>query len=249
MEDVNILIRRGLACLVLLGFILNGNSLVHAGNEQLPAEKEEVDQDLAESAIKLIEEPVPYPVLEQPPSWFVDDQAYSNETGFLDIKTKRNCMDLKQAERDLWRAGVQAIAPILDRWYGSGASQHIKLQPEYVRDQLIHDHLVAFQQVDKEEPIVDGVEKCYIGYARLELDQEFREYTKSRLQEARTRGRIAGAGLVGGTVLSILVVTLGYLKLEAATRGFYSRRLQTLALILALGIIGVAGVLAQSLVN
>lgn len=49
-------------------------------------------------------------------------------------------------------------------------------------------------------------------------------------KEQQTRDRIVAIGLIGGTLLALLGVVFGYLRLDHATRGFYCGRLQMLAL-------------------
>ena len=251
--DSRILIRCGLVWFVLLLFALDGSTLIRADIQQLPAEKPEVESasvDLKESSSGETKDdelnPCRFPINDRSPTWFIVDQAFSDETGLLDVKTERSCLTLDQAEDELWRTCVKEINPILDRWYGAGASDQIDLSPEFVRDELIHDNLVELQKVALEQP-VDGVSDFYMAYGRFELDQNFREFAKSKLQDSRTRRRLLGTGLFGGTVLSLLVVALGYMKLETATRGFYSRRLQTLALVLAVGVVVGAVAIAQSM--
>ena len=253
--DSKTLARCGLIWLVLLLFAIDGSNLIRADVQELPAEKindEEIDSLSLEAghpdseSHDLKPEPCPYPVTNHSPNWFVAEQAFSDETGLLDVKTERSCLNLEQAEEELWRACVKQINPILERWYGRGAIGHVNLTPDYVRNNLIHDNMIEFQKVGLAEP-VDDVSNFYVAFGRFELDQNFRQYVKSRLQDSRTRRRLAGTGLLGGTLLSLLAVSLGYLRLETATRGFYSRRLQTVALLIVVSVIAFAFVLAQKL--
>ncbi len=60
----------------------------------------------------------------------------------------------------------------------------------------------------------------------------------SEWDENLTRVRLISTGIAGGGVLSLLMVLFGYFRLNHATRGFYSRRLQlgaaSLAILIAL---------------
>ena len=51
-------------------------------------------------------------------------------------------------------------------------------------------------------------------------------------QQVRDRLKLAGAG--GAGLLALLAIVFGYFRIDHATRGFYSRRLQTLCIIAAL---------------
>lgn len=57
-------------------------------------------------------------------------------------------------------------------------------------------------------------------------------------EEKRIRDRLVAIGLVGGTLLALLGVLFGYLRLDHATRGFYCARLQMLAGICSALILG-----------
>lgn len=236
--DSKTLIRCGLAWFVLLLFAIDGSGLIRAAENQQPA-RETFEKELAEElSVEL--EPTPYPIVEKRPAWFVEDQAFSDEVGLLDVMTHRSCTNFDQAKQELWDSCIKAVAPIVDRWYGAGSAREIGLTPARVKEFLIHDNLVVFERLKLDEPADEEVADCFHGYARLELNQDFRKFAEARLRKAQTRNRIMGAGLLGGTIVSLLVVALGYLKLETITRGFYSRRLQTLALLLVVGLISTA---------
>jgi hypothetical protein len=67
-----------------------------------------------------------------------------------------------------------------------------------------------------------------IDAAIQSLDASLNSDDKSSEQQ-RTRDRLVGLGLMGGTLLALLGVVFGYLRLDHATRGFYCGRLQMLA--------------------
>ena len=55
-------------------------------------------------------------------------------------------------------------------------------------------------------------------------------------KELDVRNRLVSTALIGGMLLGLMGVLFSYLRLEHATRGFYSGRLQTLAIALAIAI-------------
>ena len=55
----------------------------------------------------------------------------------------------------------------------------------------------------------------------------------SEVQDMETKGKLILTGVVGLALLSLLGIAFGYLRLNHATRGFYSRRLQLGATVVA----------------
>ena len=59
-------------------------------------------------------------------------------------------------------------------------------------------------------------------------------------QTSNRRKRVIKVAVLVGVVIALLAVLFGYLRLDHATRGFYSGKLQTLAAIEVLLILGLA---------
>lgn len=92
---------------------------------------------------------------------------------------------------------------------------------------------------DAQPPLDDsgdalGLNPDFIAAYRS-LDESLK-YEPEKAQQIRNR--IVATGVVGGALLGILVVAFGYLKLNLLTRGFYSGRLQTMAIASAILILG-----------
>jgi hypothetical protein len=73
-------------------------------------------------------------------------------------------------------------------------------------------------------------------HAQLAFDDQFREEIEARWSEIRSRSRLLQTGMGASIVLLMLGSLYGYFRLDTATRGYYTRRLQfgTAAAILAL---------------
>ena len=69
------------------------------------------------------------------------------------------------------------------------------------------------------------------------------------VREQRIKKRLLTVALVGGVLLLWLAFGYGYLRLELTTRGFYSGRLQTAAVIASLLTLTVAYFLWRWLIN
>ena len=70
----------------------------------------------------------------------------------------------------------------------------------------------------------------YRGYAQLKLDTAFYNDAQTRWRQEQTRLRLITVAFVSLTVLALLTTTYGYLRLNQATRGFYSTRLLTIGI-------------------
>ncbi len=81
------------------------------------------------------------------------------------------------------------------------------------------------------------------SYAMLKFDQRFRAMLDRRWEDAVAKTRLLYTGLVGGAILALLGVISTYFRLDNATRGFYTGRLQFVAVTAILVLITV-GVLA-----
>lgn len=81
------------------------------------------------------------------------------------------------------------------------------------------------------------------SYAQLEFDEEFRHEINRRWQDEVAKSRLLFTGLLGGGILALLVTVFGYFRLDNATRGFYTGRLQFVAIAAVLALVA-AGVLA-----
>ena len=66
-------------------------------------------------------------------------------------------------------------------------------------------------------------------HARLAFNDQFREELDNRWAEIRSKSRLAQTGLGTGIVLLFLGTLFSYLKLDTATKGYYTGRLQFVA--------------------
>jgi hypothetical protein len=85
--------------------------------------------------------------------------------------------------------------------------------------------------------------KYYETHAKLELGPDDHAHLLRVAQHQQAERRAQVAGVAGGAVLLLLATVLGFLKLDTATRGYYSGRLTLAAGMLAITVIAVAGML------
>lgn len=106
----------------------------------------------------------------------------------------------------------------------------------------IHDHLVkerARYQVNS------SVGEMQQSDALVEFDQSFRDLVKHRWDDARAKSRLLLAGLFGGGAIGVLALLFSFFRLDNATRGFYSGRLQFATVAAILGLVAAGVLLAR----
>lgn len=94
--------------------------------------------------------------------------------------------------------------------------------PEIKRDLLLPGDMYA-------EKIQVSIGAMHQVHARLEFDDAFRAKLDKRWGELRATYRLAETGVVSGGVLLMLATVFGYFRLDNATRGYYTGRLQFMA--------------------
>ena len=72
---------------------------------------------------------------------------------------------------------------------------------------------------------------------------------KRPLDHPWLQGRLISVAISGGTLLALLSILFAYLRMEHATRGFYSGRLQMVAAGLSFAVLVIAVILWSLLVN
>ncbi len=87
----------------------------------------------------------------------------------------------------------------------------------------------------------------FAGEAGLQTVAE--QSSEERDNQSVVRQRLIMVAIVAGVVISLLAVLFGYLRLDHATRGFYSGKLQMVAVVEVLLILGLAFYLYVQLIH
>jgi hypothetical protein len=82
-------------------------------------------------------------------------------------------------------------------------------------------------------------------FALLEFTPEFRNELNRKWEKIRATSRLSQVGLFGGAGLLLLASIFGYFRMDNATRGYYTGRLQFMTAAAILGIVGVGAILSQ----
>jgi len=134
--------------------------------------------------------------------------------------------------REALQEQILAVARnYLDTVLGPGAGTQVDLDLEYLRDEVLVEEYF--------HPLETSVGSGWQGYALLCFDPEAKSYLTGLYKASVLRERLYSLAYVGGIVLAILAVAYAYLKLDTATKGYYTNRLKFAALLLILTILGV----------
>jgi hypothetical protein len=134
-----------------------------------------------------------------------------------------------------------------------------KATAEYIAEQLGSDHAALLLRYDagtikdrylrnsnKYQDIArytEPVGEMHEHFALLEFGPEFRKEIDRRWTHVKATSRVMQTGLVSAGMLLLIASVFGYFRLDNATRGYYSSRLQFMTAAAVLAVIG-AGVVA-----
>ncbi len=117
----------------------------------------------------------------------------------------------------------------IDTIVGTDAGGLVPLTDSYIQRKIVDEELVIEKSIV--DPTTQRAMRRHAGYARLCFDGDFVAMVRSQYQLNFKARRLQWTGLAGMLTLCWLATAYGYLRLDNATRHFYSRRLQTLAII------------------
>lgn len=175
---------------------------------------------------------------------------------------------IRSAPRTTSRDGVHTIPVASDPYARSGDAQRAldraieNATSEYIADylgsslapQLLHyDARTIKERCVKPENLYADVATYSVGemhesFALLEFDKGFRDELGQRWDGIRSTSRLTQLGVFAGAALLLLSSVFGYFRLDNATRGYYTGRLQFLTAAAILGVIG-AGVFAAQWIH
>lgn len=96
-----------------------------------------------------------------------------------------------------------------------------------------------------EEQVVVTAGTMYQSHALLAFDEHFRDAVSAQWGEVRAFSRLMQAGLGAAVVILLLGTMFGYFKLDTATRGYYTGRLQFAAAAAILAVIAASVLFAN----
>ena len=144
------------------------------------------------------------------------------------------------SEAELNELMVEITNRYIDERLGSRASDYVSYELKTIRERcLVTDHY--YHDLQKYD-----VGPMYQSYAQLQFDEPFRQELDQRWRSARKRQRLVHAGFISVGVFGVLLLGYGYLRLDHATRGFYTGRLQFVAGLAAIALLAVEAIALSS---
>jgi hypothetical protein len=141
---------------------------------------------------------------------------------------------LEECEKALPDAWNEAIRGYVDEYIENGAGGRVRLSEAYVREQMIvgrYDEPFLLRATPTQSaPMVRT-------HLLLAVTEETHERLKGQWKSEVVEERIGRVGGVGGGILAMVLALFGYLRIDTATKGYYSGRLKLAATGVILGAI------------
>jgi hypothetical protein len=175
------------------------------------------------------------------PQWIGAEPNFRGKIHTIPVASGPYAND-KDAKQALNEALVKAANKYIADELGS------ELAPTFIR----FDSRTLLKDYVKEENRYHDTARYSVGFmhehfALLEFDTKFRNELDRRWDKVRAGKRLAQTGLVSGAALLLLASVFGYFRLDNATRGYYTGRLQFMTAAAILAVVGVAAVVATRL--
>lgn len=176
------------------------------------------------------------------PDWVGSEPDYSGKVHTVPVASGPYALP-KQAERALDEALVKAtnryIAEQLD---SELAPRFLHYDVRRIKDKKSRHQIVKQTYHDRAQYSVGPMHE---NFALLEFGPEFREELTHRWDKVRATSRLVQTGLFAGAALLLVGSVFGYFRLDNATRGYYTGRLQFMTAAAILTIVGAGVLLAR----
>jgi len=205
---------------------------------ELDARKEETAAPSADPTIHTpLEDIVKIP--EGRPEWIDADPDYTSAIHTIPIASGPYVHE-NESRRALDQALVKATKEYVAEQLGSELAARL----------IQYDAKTIKRKVVKADNLYHDVATYSVGpmheyFALLEFGPEFRNELDRRWENIRAKSRLSQVGLFGGAGLLFLASIFGYFRMDNATRGYYTGRLQFMTAAAILAIVGVGAILAQ----
>ncbi len=174
------------------------------------------------------------------PQWVGTEPNFRGKTHTIAVASGPYVTDA-QSKRALDQALVKATNEYIAEQLSSD------LAPKLLRfdARTIHKRFVKDNKYHDTARYSDPVGYMHEHFALLEFDTKFRNELDSRWTKVRATSRLAQTGLVSGAAILLLASVFGYFRLDNATRGYYTGRLQFMAAAAILAVVGASAAVAQ----
>ena len=239
----------GLVGLLAGGFVQFPAVTAHAFADEKAAEATAAIQTAEAPPAEAAEQPAKSePMIEAPetveippgrPKWVGAEPNLRGKVHVISVASGPYATD-SQSKRALDEALVKATNEYIAEQLGS------EMAPRLIR----FDARTIKQRFIKDENKYHDVARYSVGwmhenFALVEFGPDFRNELDRRWTKVRATSRLAQAGLVSGAALLLLGSVFGYFRLDNATRGYYTGRLQFMTAAAILAVVGAGAVASQ----
>ncbi len=216
-----------------------------SSSDETVADAEDAEADAEDLTIQI--DPEPGQVTIPPrPKWVESDPVRKGPVHTISVSSgpqehERDCR--RTLDEELKKVVDEYVDDYLGKVYADKlqASTFVNYDLAYIKKRLVREDIYH-------EVIQVSFGPMHQRHALVEFDEAFRKELDGRRGEIDEQwralamvGRVTGTGLAFGFVLALLAVVFGYFRIDTATRGYYTGRLQFSAAMVILTLI-VAGV-------
>lgn len=153
--------------------------------------------------------------------------------------------ELQARERDCWKSLDDELAKatrnyIAEQLDDSRAPLFVQYSVDEIKTRFVRPEHVYHEVVQV------SFGPMHQAHALLEFPAAFRDELDQRWEHVRVAGRLVQVGGLTFGVLALLAVMYGYLRVDTATRGYYTARLQFLTAVAILAVIVTSVLIARS---
>jgi hypothetical protein len=166
----------------------------------------------------------------EPPAW-VNMAAYSRDGVDCVPVASGPFATRNECRKALGEAMKRAVDEYIDEQLGRpGASEYVVFDLSYIKTRLRHADVY-------QEPMQASFGPMLQQHALLEFDRDFREEIQRHWDRVKVMTRLAHVSLAAAAILAGLATVFAYLRLDTATKGYYTGRLRISAGAVILGLV------------
>jgi hypothetical protein len=174
---------------------------------------------------------------ENRPDWLDADPSLEGDEHFVAIKGGPYAK-ARECERHLDAEILRATREYIDEYIGTPkASVLVAYNLDEIKDRLVES--IFAEKLDTSVGIMNQV------HARLRFDRGFRNELDDRWARIRAGSRLVQTGMGAAIVLLLIGILFSYFRLDTATKGYFTGRLQFAASAAILALVAASVLLAR----